>query len=402
MKSLVRDALEQLNLLRADHRDALILTRLQSVPVKPVRPTRAHLDRAIAWIKRAQDAVPTGGVSWGYRACRRRGSKAALGWQPAYPETTGYTIETMLRYGQRTGDHDCIERAHRMADWETSIQLADGGIQGGPTGATPVESSTFVTGQVLFGWLCAYEQFGNPAYLEAGRRAGDFLVSCLGEDGGFVRGYSHFCSPGPKAYEARTGWALAELGRVTDDPKYTEAARRIGRFALGRRRPNGWFDTNDLDDHSRPLTHTVGYVLEGLLATAWLVGENSFEEAVADSLGRIDLLVGEDGFLAGRWTADWKPAVDSCCLTGSAQIAFVCLRLHSRRADATLARLAARLLGMVSATQLNEGFDPGLLGGIHGSYPFRGEYGQYCVLNWATKFYADAMMSSLDLPEAFR
>jgi hypothetical protein len=61
-----------------------------------------------------------------------------------------------------------------------------------------------------------------------------------------------------------------------------------------------------------------------------------------------------------------------------------------------LPALAGRLLGMVSATQLETGFHPGLLGGIHGSYPAGGEYGPDCVLNWATKFYADAMMAYLN------
>ena len=41
---------------------------------------------------------------------------------------------------------------------------------------------------------------------------------------------------------------------------------------------------------------------------------------------------------------------------------------------------------------------PELKGGIRGSYPFQGGYGQWCVLNWATKFFADSMMDYLTLP----
>jgi hypothetical protein len=40
---------------------------------------------------------------------------------------------------------------------------------------------------------------------------------------------------------------------------------------------------------------------------------------------------------------------------------------------------------------------PGIAGGIRGSYPFSGAYGQWCVLNWATKFFADSIMDYLEI-----
>ncbi len=33
-----------------------------------------------------------------------------------------------------------------------------------------------------------------------------------------------------------------------------------------------------------------------------------------------------------------------------------------------------------------------LLGGISGSYPIQGNYGKFEILNWATKFYIDALL----------
>lgn len=401
MKELVLDTLNTLQLLRSDHSDARRLSIAQSgkSSPEPVTPEAVHLKRGIEWIKRAQDAMKDGGVSWGYCGRVRWRSPATLGWRSSYPETTGYIIETMIRFGKRYGDPDAIQRARTMTDWEVKIQLPDGGIQGGRVDATPVSSSTFVTGQVMFGWLAAYREFGDERYLQAARRAGDFLLSCLDDQGRFVKGYSHFCEPGPKAYEARTGWAIALLGQVTGEARYMDAAREMSRYALRCRRANGWFEQNDLDTHDRPLTHTIGYVLEGVLETGLLTGEPSFTEAVADSVDKIRPLVRDNGFLAGRWTQDWKPAADWSCLTGSSQIAIVCLRLNQLSPRREWREMAHKLLGMVSATQLVEGYDPGLLGGIHGSYPFDGGYCQFCLPNWATKFYADAMMLYLD-PQA--
>jgi len=36
--------------------------------------------------------------------------------------------------------------------------------------------------------------------------------------------------------------------------------------------------------------------------------------------------------------------------------------------------------------------NPGLRGGVKGSFPFDGAYGRYEILNWATTFYVDAML----------
>jgi hypothetical protein len=36
--------------------------------------------------------------------------------------------------------------------------------------------------------------------------------------------------------------------------------------------------------------------------------------------------------------------------------------------------------------------DPTIRGGLAGSWPVSGEYGQYRILNWATKFFADALL----------
>jgi len=64
-----------------------------------------HLVAAIEWLGRAHDATPDGGISRGfslalnaYFACR--------GWQPSYPETTGYIIPTLYAAARRLGRPD--------------------------------------------------------------------------------------------------------------------------------------------------------------------------------------------------------------------------------------------------------------------------------------------------------
>jgi len=399
-KRLARGALEALSAVRPKHWDALRISLSHSRRLlSSSAPALEHLERAMSWLRNAQDATGSGGVSWGYRSRAAIRSTETVGWQPAYPETTGYLIETFLRYGHQKKDPDFLDRARRMADWETGIQLDDGGIPGGTLGAQPVASSTFVTGQVIFGWLRAFQEWEDQKYLQAAGRAADFLVSCLDEEGRFKSGYSHFCGPGPKAYEVRTGWALVLAGRRLGVPRYIDAGRRIAAFTLSCQRPNGWFSQNDLDNHSMPLTHTIGYTLDGLLETGLLLEESSCLEAVSNSLSQLKSLIHEDGFLAGRWTSDWKPAAQWCCLTGSGQLAGVCFRAHRIYPHQGFDAMGKKLLGFVAFTQTLEGSNRGLVGAIHGSYPFGGDYGRYCCLNWAAKFYADAVMDFFAVSE---
>lgn len=394
---VARTGLEAFSAIRPKHWAALRLSissskrSLHSFP-----PTVDHLRKAMFWLAAAQDATGSGGVSWGYRLRSAARSGETLGWQAAYPETTGYLIETFLRYSRRMRDAAWLDRAHRMADWETEIQLADGGIQGGTVGSRPVASSTFVTGQVIFGWLQAYEEWNDQRYADAACRAADFLVCCLDDRGRFQSGYSHFCKPGSKAYEVRTGWALALAGKKLGVPRYIDAARRIVDFTLSCQRPNGWFSENDLDDHSVPLTHTIGYTLDGLLELGVLLKDASCREAVAMTLGQMRSLPRENGFLAGRWTSNWKPAGSWSCLTGSCQLASVFLRAHRIFPQDGFEEVGKKLLGFVASTQILTGANPGLVGGIHGSYPFSGAYGRFCNLNWAAKFYADAIFDYLE------
>ena len=387
--------LETASAVRPRHWEA---TRLAYVRrASPIHGDLSSLAATIEWLKRAQDATRSGGVSRGYCARPQVGSGLSFGWQPAYPETSGYIIETLLRYGQLCGDDDAIARARRIVDWEVSIQLPDGGTQGGVIGCKPIASSTFVTGQVLFGFVRAYQRFGEDEFARASRRGAAFLLSCLGEGGGFARGYSHFCAPGPKAYEVRTGWAMILCGTVLEDAKAVAGGRCTAEFALSCQTENGWFARNDLDHHDQPLTHTIGYTLEGLFEIGVLLGEKRYLEAARRTLWSIRNLMKPDGFLAGRWTADWSPAADWCCLTGSCQIACVCFRIHSYYPEERFDELGAKLLSFVAGTQKLHWPNPGLAGGIHGSYPFGGAYGAYTSLNWAAKFYADAVMDQKNL-----
>ena len=80
-----------------------------------------HLDTAMLWLRDAQAAVP-GGVSARYDLAR--------GWQPAYPETSGYIIGTLLHHADVTGRPGGVARARAIGDWLLGIQDPTGFVAG--------------------------------------------------------------------------------------------------------------------------------------------------------------------------------------------------------------------------------------------------------------------------------
>ena len=76
-----------------------------------------------------------------------------------------------------------------------------------------------------------------------------------------------------------------------------------------------------------PLTHTIGYALQGILEVGVLSGRGEFLAAARRGVDPIVERIHPGGYLPGRFYAELEPAVLSSCLTGSAQIAIVCYRL---------------------------------------------------------------------------
>ncbi len=359
----------------------------------PVTARQVHLQEAMAWLCRAQDATGTGGVSRSY-ALRWMPSHRRRGWLAAYPETTGYIIPTFIAYARLTGDDGYRERALRMASWEADVQMDSGAVQGGVIDF-PASPAIFNTGQVLFGWVAAYRETGNERFRQAAIRAADFLAFAQDADGAWRRHGSRYSRPGVNVYDARTAWGLLEAHRITNERRHRDAAVRNLEFALAQQARSGWFAQCCLDDDARPLLHTLAYTMEGLLESGVMLEESRYVDAAARAAEALMGRQRSDGGLPGRFDAGWRPRARFSCLTGDAQTAIVWLRLHALTQEARYLEAARRLNDYVASTQDLAAEDPGIRGGIKGSFPIWAEYGRYEYLNWAAKFFADAAMLEL-------
>ena len=346
------------------------------------------IDEAVAWLGRAQDhsASDDGGAARHY--------SLKTGWGTSYPETTGYIVPTLLAYAAlRTGGDeggDAHARAERMLDWLVAIQLPDGGYQGGRIDARPVVPVTFNTGQILLGLADGVGGFGER-YRPAMRRAADWLVATQDPDGCWRKHPTPFAEAGEKAYETHVAWGLLEAARQEPDSAYAEAALANVRWALQWQRENGWIEKCCLNDPSRPLTHTLGYALRGILEAYRYSDEQVFLDAARRTADGLLGALGEDGYLPGRLLPDWRGAVNWVCLTGSVQVAYCWLMLHEATGEARYLEAATAANRYVRRTMAVEG-PPEVRGGIKGAFPVSGDYGAFEYLNWSAKFFIDSHM----------
>ncbi|EXI68185.1 MAG: hypothetical protein AW08_01403 [Candidatus Accumulibacter adjunctus] len=352
----------------------------------------AVAEAGIEWLKRSQDksACQDGGSARDFSLLR--------GWASSYPETSGYIVPTLIDFAARTNDQPLADRAQRMLDWLVSIQFPEGGFQGGKVDASERVPVTFNTGQILLGLAAGVQRFGE-AYRRPMVLAGSWLRDSLDPDGCWRKHATPFASPGEKAYETHVSWGLFEAARIEPGLGFAEAGLKQVRWAIGKQMDNGWFASNSLSSPAEPHTHTIGYVLRGVIEAYRFAGEADLLAAAALTADALLEVIEDDGRLPGKLDRNWRPTVDWVCLTGNVQIAACWLLLFGITGKAAYLDAARRANRYVRRTVYLSG-NPDVVGGVRGSFPVDGDYGRFEYLNWAAKFCVDSQLleASADVP----
>lgn len=355
----------------------------------PEYEDRRHLDETMLWLCRAQDARGGRGVSAVYYLLN--------GWAVEYPETSGYIIATYLAYADLSGNDEFVRRAVAIGDWEIEIQHPGGGVLSSPE----VDyTRVFNTGQVVLGWCALYEKTGEGKYLDAAKRAADFLVDEQEQDGTWVR--NTYC--GPRTYHARVDWALLRVAGLTGEERYITAALRNLRWVLDQQHENGWFSqcgfNNDL-----PIMHVIVYTLRGLLECHLTGIEPVSRLGIIDAVRKAaDALLesikrnpvrGIEGMVPTSFDEHWNSPDSHSCLTGNAQFSCFLFRLSQATGEQGYRLAAERIMSATKRTQaLDISFSP-IRGAIAGTFPLYSGYLANSYPNWAAKFFADALMMKL-------
>ncbi|HPF47145.1 MAG: hypothetical protein KDF58_07725 [Alphaproteobacteria bacterium] len=343
---------------------------------------------ALDWILRAQknSASHDGGIA--------RDFSVKKGWATSYPETTGYIIPTLIDGGHYFGNKAYIDAAKTALDWCEKIQLESGAFQGGRIENDPVPV-TFNTGQILIGLAAGVKEFDQ--YHTAMNKAAQWLVDTMDDDGAWRRFSTPFAEKGEKAYETHVSWGLLEAAKVSGNKDYGDAALKNIKWALTKQLENGWFKDCCLDQPDSPLTHTLGYVLRGIMEGYLYSKDEKLLQSALKTAGAFTTLVDDEGYLPGRWYRDWTPAVSWVCLTGAVQIAHSLLLIYKETGHEKYLKTALKLNKYVRRTIRLEGENDAMIGGVKGSYPIDGLYGRFEYLNWAAKFFIDSNMLEAEI-----
>jgi hypothetical protein len=208
-----------------------------------------QLDATYEWLCAAQDNGGDGGVAAAFNLFDGR-------WSAPYPETTGYIIPSFLALAEARSDPAARERALRMADWETRVQMPDGAVLSGLLGATS-GPAVFNTGQALFGWISALQASGEARYERSARAAASWLVQNQDADGAWRTNLSELTRGSSPSYNCRCAWALAYAAGALGEERLLEAARANCDWVLAQQNGAGWFAHAGFADGQVPLLHTI-------------------------------------------------------------------------------------------------------------------------------------------------
>jgi hypothetical protein len=348
-----------------------------------------HLAEAVAWLKRAQDAGSDRGVSYGVRFGGT--------FEASYPETTGYICETFVELAALRRDTDLLQRAREMGDWEMEIQMPEGAVMGGRYNTTPTPA-LFNTGMVLLGWAALIGATSDDRYRSAAVRAGEWMVRMQDVSGSWRRGNSKYAHPTATLYNVNAARGLCAAGRSVGETGFVDAAIRNAEYCLSRQLRNGWFPDCDLTDPEAPLVHTLAYAAQGLRGIGMMTSRQDIVDGAVRCADALLQVMRPDGFIAGRWHRDFSPAVDWCCLTGSAQCSVVWATLYQTTGDVRYRTAVQRVNHYLMARHDIRNPDSDLRGGVPGSWPVWGAYGRLRILNWATKYLVDALSREKQFP----
>lgn len=363
----------------------------------PVKTNQERLRLTVDWLAHAQDAVSPG-ISRGYSLIweNKFGSE---GWQPAYPETTGYIIPTLLRAHEYFADTNLLERAIKAADWEIEIMYANGAVKGGYYSFRHRQPAIFDTGQVVRGLLALYEKTRDEKYLIAAEKSSDWILS--NEDrrmgGVWIANNAEGVDPLSTTYNIYAIAPIAGLGNTIKNEAYLEVARRAGNRTLSMQTDTGWFNGADFANRKDALLHTIAYTIDGLWDVGCILDEKKFRDAARFALDGVLSRMKDDGFIPGRLDTLWNPSVGWACLTGTAQIGVSCFKVYKFSKEQKYLQAALKARDYIHRCQNQIDGKHGGLGAVWGSWPISGGYQPYQALNWAVKYYADLLLEILSL-----
>ncbi len=352
---------------------------------------RQALEHAIDWLLEAQRNMRDDGF----------GSYHLIdGWSSSYPETSGYILPTLLRYNEKNKraeiDSACID----CANWLLKIQKQSGGWQSMTVGAGRPEV-VFNTGQVLRGLYAVFLKTADTKYLNACSKAVQWLHDIQEEDGAWRK---HAFMGVERVYDSYVDAPILLVNQSLSNDDFEACARRnLDWIVDNKQLENGWFldCDNTIHRNDRPILHTIAYTVDGLLDSADYLKDDRYFDSGKLAADRLLDEFETKGWLYGRYDRNWVGS-EHPLLTGWAQISICWLKIFRKTGDRKYLLAASRMNSLLVSAQIRTaGGSGGIAGALTGSWPVWGRYEKFACPNWATKYFADALMLEFELGESY-
>jgi rhamnogalacturonyl hydrolase YesR len=198
-----------------------------------------------------------------------------------------------------------------------------------------------------------------------------------------------------RVYDSYVDHPLLMVWKHTGKERHRQAAIRNLDWITGQKqKANGWFADcdNTVKNNDRPILHTISYTIDGLIQSGILLNEQKYIDAGRKAADHLLDIFSKQGWLQGRWDENWNGSEYVIC-TGCAQISIVWLTLYGLTGERKYKDAASRMndqLIFIQRRNYNE--KESSKGAVTGSYPLWGKYEPFGFPNWATKYFADALM----------
>lgn len=342
---------------------------------------RVQLEATYKWLIRSFEQTGWQGSAHSYSYWLNGNA----GWAEAYPETTGYILETLQQYQEQMGGKPICELIIQQANWLTTIAQTNGSyLSGRYQPYLSKQPSIFNSGQILFGLMTGYKMNKDQKYLTQIQKTVSWLLDAREKDGSWTQwGWRNSSSP---AYYSRVIWPIllsSQLLGQFQDIKQVLAPTII--FYRQLLLPNGTFEHWGFEKDKSAFTHTIAYTLRGWLEIYRLTKDPNIYHLLQHSLQSLMKRIRKEGRLAGAYDNDWQGDFSFICVTGHLQLSIVFYLWYEMVEDESFMALSISLFQQVFPYINNKKHR----GGIPGSIPFYGKYNPLRYPNWAAKFFMD-------------
>ncbi len=298
-------------------------------------------------------------------------------WAPAYPETTGYLIPSLINASEILQEDKWFALAKKQIQYFKSIQLSNGAFPVNKNQPTPL---AFDTSQILLGLLLYYKKTGDSDCIAMIQSCYSWIISTI-SDKGIIERYNLHNKFNP-SYYTRIAWSILfyekEFGL-----DHTNKSLNFYNHLKSFFNEGDFISSAGFYPDQSAYSHTVSYALRGLFESANILEDDSSFQIIKEELLKLKNQIEERQGFPGKFDKTRTGDFSFICSTGHLQLATLYLLIARLQSSQDYNSVIEILLGSILNKQRKYLFNKGA---IPSSIPIYGEYQRLKYTNWTQNF----------------